>query len=124
MLDNIEKKSLIIGSCTSLLFFLTGMFIGNNAIIGFIVGGMVIGFMTGTNYKTGLKLGAISGIIAGIIILILNTALIMIQGGNSVLQTYEVVFALYLVIEVIISALGGILGSLINSECNNSDAQS
>lgn len=119
MLNNIEKKPIIIGSAISLLFFLTGMLIGTNNITGFIIGGMVIGFITSTNYKIGLKLGAISGILTGVIILILNIALLLLQGGSGVLQTYATIFVIYLIIEVIISSLGGALGSLIKSEINN-----
>ena len=121
MLDNLEKKPLIIGTCTSLLFFLTGMIIGTNVITGFIVGGMVVGFIVGNGYKTGLKLGAISGFIGGFIILLLNSALLIIQGGTAVLQTYETIFVIYFVIEIIISSIGGALGSLIKSEYNKSD---
>lgn len=115
MLKTIEKKPIIISSATSLLFFLTGMLIGTNNITGFIMGGMVIGFITSTNYKIGLKLGAISGLVAGVIILILNIGLFMLQGRNEILQTYLTIFVIYLIIEIIISSLGGALGSLIKS---------
>ena len=118
MLKNIYKKPLIIGSSISLLFFLTWMFVGNNTITEFIIGGMVIGFITSTNYKTWLNLGAISGISTGFIILILNSVLFLLQGRNEVLKTYETIFVIYFIIEIIISSLGGTLSSLIKSEYN------
>ena len=118
MLGNNAKKPIIISSAISLLFFVAGILIGNNSISGFIIGGMTIGF-TSTDYKLGLKLGATSGFISGIIILLLNIALLIMQGANELMQSYITILIIYFIIEIIISSFGGALASLIKSEYMN-----
>ena len=88
MLENVSKRPIMISSATTLLFFLTGMLIGNNSITCFILGGIIIGFITGNDYKLGLKLGAITGIVSATLILILNITLLLIIGTIFLLISF------------------------------------
>ncbi|OPX58407.1 MAG: hypothetical protein A4E25_01711 [Methanobacterium sp. PtaB.Bin024] len=82
----------------------------------FLLAAIAVGFMVNEDIKTSAVNGAILGVIGGIIINAFFIVLMYVQGYGSYVVSGILGYLLFFVIEVIIAALGGVLGFYVQTE--------
>ncbi|MGZ7135486.1 MAG: DUF5518 domain-containing protein [Methanobacterium sp.] len=119
MLNEIIKwKPVIIGIVIVVsLYVLSDVISGQSILLtSFILAGIAVGFMVGGKIKNGAINGVVMGLIAGLITSILLLIILAFQGYGAYLNSMLSNVILYLVVEIFLGALGGILGTLIQAE--------
>lgn len=120
MNNDIQWGPVKIGVIIASAFFLVSEIISflNFALQIFLFTGIAVGFMVGTDIKRGAINGAITGIIASLIVLLILVVTYSILGWGSylinALDTGSILT--FLIIEVILTVIGGVLGSVIKKE--------
>lgn len=118
MKDLIKWRPIIIGIIIVIaLYIVSNIINGQNTLItDFLVTGIAVGFMIGGEIKYGAINGAIFGLIGGVITTLFLVVMFSLEGYGSYLGVLLINLLLYLVAEVIVAVVGGILGSLIKVE--------
>lgn len=111
-----EKRPLIVSIflalATYIAFILSGI---SGGFIAVLLGAIAVGYMINGTIKD----GAIHGAIIGIIVVIIATALLLIQYAGVLALVGTALYqsiALQIVFGIIFGLIGGIIGTLINSE--------
>lgn len=118
MKDLIKWRPIIIGIIIVIaLYIVSNIINGQNTLItDFLITGIAVGFMIGGEIKYGAINGAIFGLIGGVITTLFLIVMFSLEGYGSYLGVLLINLLLYLVAEVIVAVVGGILGSLIKAE--------
>lgn len=118
MKDLIKWRPIIIGIIIVIaLYIVSNIINGQNTLItDFLITGIAVGFMIGGEIKYGAINGAIFGLIGGVITTLFLVVMFSLEGYGSYLGVLLINLLLYLVAEVIVAVVGGILGSLIKVE--------
>lgn len=118
MKDLIKWRPIIIGIIIVIaLYIVSNIINGQNTLItDFLITGIAVGFMIGGEIKYGAINGAIFGLIGGVITTLFLVVMFSLEGYGSYLGVLLINLLLYLVAEVIVAVVGGILGSLIKEE--------
>lgn len=118
MKDLIKWRPIIIGIIIVIaLYIVSNIINGQNTLItDFLITGIAVGFMIGGEIKYGAINGAIFGLIGGVITTLFLVVMFSLEGYGSYLGVLLINLLLYLVAEVIVAVVGGILGSLIKAE--------
>lgn len=90
----------------------------------FLLVGIVVGFMINSNEKEGAVNGAILGVIGGLIVNMILISMMFLEGYGDYLTSIISTCLIYLVLEILIAAVGGVLGTLIKSESDKSEVES
>ncbi|MEN6330249.1 MAG: DUF5518 domain-containing protein [Methanobacteriaceae archaeon] len=118
MLKEIIKwRPLLIGALITVTSYMISYLSGESVYFAsFLLGGIIVGFMIGNNLKNGAINGLISGIIAGITVNIIYIIILTSQGYASYLGYVLSGLSIYIVMEVVVSAVGGVFGSVVRAE--------
>ena len=118
MLKEIIKwRPLLIGSLIVVTFYVVAYFSGESLLFSsFLLGGMLVGFMINENFKSGAINGLVSGIIAAIIVNLISVIILVSQGYASYITVILSSLVVYIVMEIVLSTIGGVFGFLIRSE--------
>lgn len=118
MKDLIKWRPIIIGIIIVIaLYIVSNIINGQNTLItDFLLTGIAVGFMVGGEIKYGAINGAIFGLIGGIITTLILVVMFSLEGYGSYLGVLLINLLLYLVAEIIVAVVGGILGTLIKAE--------
>ncbi|MGZ7119844.1 MAG: DUF5518 domain-containing protein [Methanobacterium sp.] len=119
MLNEIIKwKPVIIGIVIVVSLYVLSDIVSGQSILltSFILAGIAVGFMVGGKIKNGAINGGLMGLIAGLITSIILLIILSFQGYGAYLSSMLSNVILYLVVEIFLGALGGILGTLIQAE--------
>jgi fructose-specific phosphotransferase system IIC component len=118
MLKEIIKwRPSLIGAMIVMATYLAANFSGENILFSsFLLGGIIVGYMVNQNWKNGAINGLISGIIAALIVNLISIILLVSQGYASYLTVILSSLAYYMVMELVLSTVGGVLGFLVRSE--------
>ncbi len=116
--DLIKWRPIFIGIIIVLgLYLISSLLSGSNTTLSdFLIVSIAVGFMVGGKIKNGAINGVIFGAIAGVIVTLVMLAMYTLQGYGAYLSYMAYSLVLYLVIEIIIAVIGGLLGSLIKIE--------
>jgi len=117
-MEIIKRNPLIIGIAIILSLYVIGdMLTGVSLLLpAFLLAGIVVGFMVNEDLKTGAINGAILGLISSVIINVILITMMYLQGYGNYIGSILLFNVIYLVIEIVICAFGGVLGFLIHSE--------
>ena len=116
--NDIQWKPVIIGIIVALAFFIV-FWVSNlldTRLVVFLLAGIIVGFMVSSNYMKGALNGVITGVIGGIAIILLLFGYIIMQGKGAYLSLVINNYLIILVIQIILAAIGGALGSGIKAE--------
>jgi fructose-specific phosphotransferase system IIC component len=118
MLKEIIKwRPSLIGALIVAASYVAAYFSGESLLFSsFLLGGIIVGYMVNENWKSGAINGLISGIIATLIVNLFSIILLVSQGYAAYLTVILSSLVVYVVMELVLSAVGGIFGSLIRSE--------
>lgn len=116
-MEIIKRRPLMIGVGLLIVTYFTLYISAVNLIFpSFLLAAIIVGFMVNENIKTGAVNGAILGAVGGIIINAFFLVMMYLQGYGAYLTSGVLSYLLYFVIEVILGAVGGILGFYIQTE--------
>jgi len=116
-MEIIKRRPLMIGVGLLIVTYFTLYISAVNLIFpSFLLAAIIVGFMVNENIKTGAVNGAILGAVGGIIINAFFLVMMYLQGYGAYLTSGFLSYLLYFVIEVILGAVGGILGFYIQTE--------
>lgn len=116
-IEIIKRRPLMIGVGLLIVTYFTLYISAVNLIFpSFLLAAIVVGFMVNEDIKTGAVNGAILGAVGGIIINAFFLVMMYLQGYGDYLTSGVLSYLLYFVIEVILGALGGVLGFYIQTE--------
>ena len=87
----------------------------------FLLVGIAVGFMINETEKNGAIHGVILGLIGGLIVNGILILMMYLQGYGDYLASRISTCLIYLVLEIVIAAVGGVLGSLIRCEVDKSE---
>ena len=118
--DLIKWKPLLIGIILAVTLYIVSDIISGQSIllVSFIMAGITVGFMIG-NIKKGVINGALLGLVGGAIVSSILLATMYIQGYGDYLSMMIGTIFLYIGLEIVMSVIGGVFGSLIRSESMN-----
>lgn len=116
--DLVKWRPIFIGVIVVLALYLISSLLSgaNTTLSDFLIASIAVGFMVGGKIKDGAINGAIFGVISGIIITLVMVVMYTLQGYGAYLSYMESSLVLYLIIEIVIAVIGGILGSLVKLE--------
>ncbi|AXV37586.1 MAG: DUF5518 domain-containing protein [Methanobacteriaceae archaeon] len=114
----IKWKPLLIGVCIVIILYLVSdLFSGVSLLLpSMLLAGIYIGVMIKGDIKIRALNGAVLGLISGLIVTLILIAMISAQGYNAYLTTILNAYVVYIVVGIILSAVGGVFGSLIKTE--------
>jgi hypothetical protein len=116
-MEIIKRRPLMIGVGLLIVTYFTLYISAVNLIFpSFLLAAIVVGFMVNEDIKTGAVNGAILGAFGGIIINAFFLIMMYLQGYGDYLTSGVLSYLLYFVIEVILGAVGGVLGFYIQTE--------
>lgn len=117
-MEIIKRNPLIIGIAIILSMYVIGDMVTGVSLLlpSFLLAGIVVGFMINDDIKTGAINGVILGLISGILINVILIAMMYLQGYGNYIVSILLFNVIYLVIEIVIAAFGGVLGCLIQAE--------
>jgi hypothetical protein len=110
----IHWKFIIIGVVLVVLFSYTSIKIDNFSLYGVVISGIIVGYLVNNGYKNGAKNGLIAGFIGGILLGIVDSYFSFII--FDILPKYITFILISGVFYAILSAIGGIVGSLIKNK--------
>ncbi|MBI5680488.1 MAG: DUF5518 domain-containing protein [Methanobacterium sp.] len=119
MKETIKWKPLIIGIGIALIYY----FISGDAlsVLPFLLAGIAVGYMVGIDIKIGAINGALLGAIGGLIVILALTIMVYLQTGGLQILGYLVnQFVIYLIIDIVMAVIGGVIGSLVRAEVEKS----
>jgi len=89
----------------------------------FLLAGIAVGFIINETEKNGVINGAILGLIGGVIVNGILISMMYLQGYGDYLVSIISTCLIYLVLEIVIAAVGGVFGSLIRCEFDKSEME-
>lgn len=116
--EMIKWRPLIIGVVLVLTLYAIADIISGVSLVlpSFLLAGIIVGFMINSNEKEGAVNGAILGVIGGLIVNIVLIIMMCLEGYGDYLTSIISTCLIYLVLEILIAAVGGVLGILIKAE--------
>lgn len=116
----IKLKPLLIGIILAVTLYIVSDIISGQSIllVSFIMAGIAVGFMIG-NIKNGVINGALLGLLGGAIVSSILLVMMYVQGYGDYLSMMTGTIFLYIGLEILMSAIGGVFGSLIKLESMN-----
>lgn len=114
----IKRNPLIIGICIILAMYVIGDVISGVSFLlpSFLFAGIVVGFMVNNNMKTGAINSAILGLISSILVNAVLISMMFLQGYGHYFTMLFLFYIVNIIIQIVISTVGGVLGSLIQTE--------
>jgi fructose-specific phosphotransferase system IIC component len=113
----IKWRPSLIGALIVASTYMVANFSGESILFSsFLLGGIIVGYMVNESWKTGAINGLISGVLAAVIVNLISVILLVSQGYGSYLTVILSSLALYIVMELVLSTVGGVFGFLVRSE--------
>lgn len=121
----LKLRPVIIGVAMVLtLYVISDIISGINFVLpAFLVAGIAVSFMINETEKNGAINGAIMGLIGGLIVNGILIVMMYVQGYGDYLVSIISTCLIYLVLEIVIGAVGGVFGSLIRFEFDKSEME-
>jgi len=126
MIKEILKwRPVIIGVAMVLTLYVISDIISGISLVlpAFLLAGITVGFMINETEKNGAINGAILGLIGGLIVNGILILMMYLQGYGDYLVSIISTCLIYLVLEIVIAAVGGVFGSLIRCEFDKSEME-
>jgi len=119
MIKEIVKwRPVIIG-----VILVTALYILSDVISGislmlpaFLMAGIAVGFMINGSEKNGAINGVILGLIGALVINVILIGTLYLEGYGDYIVSIISMCLIYIVLEILIGAIGGVFGSLIRAE--------
>ena len=124
MIKEILKwRPVIIGVAMVLTLYVISDIISGISLVlpAFLLVGIAVGFMINETEKNGAIHGVILGLIGGLIVNGILILTMYLQGYGDYLVSIISTCLIYLVLEIVIAAVGGVFGSLIRWEFDKSE---
>jgi hypothetical protein len=117
-MEIIKRRPLIIGiAIIFAIYIISDMIAGVSLLLpSFLLAGIAVGFMVKEDLKTSAINGAVLGLISSIIVNLILIGMIYLQGYGDYIVSIILTYLIYIVMEIVVAAVGGVLGSLIRSE--------
>ncbi len=117
-MEIIKRNPIIIGFCIIFSLHITGDVLSSVSLTlpAFLLAGIVVGFMVNDYHKIGAINGAVLGLISSLVLNTIVISMMYIEGYGSYFTFVLPFYVMNIVIEIVISAFGGYLGSLIQAE--------
>lgn len=114
----LKLKPLVIGVFIVLaLYIISDLFSGISIVLpAFLIAGIAVGFMVNKSIKNGAINGVIFGLVSGLIVNVIMLIMVCLQGFGAYVTGMAITFVIYIIVEIVIAAVGGVLGSLIKAE--------
>jgi hypothetical protein len=114
----VKWRPVIIGVVIVAVLYATADIISGVSLTlpSFLLVGIIVGYIINSSEKEGAINGAIMGLIGGIIVNGILVVIMMAQGYGDYLVSIISTTVIYIILEIIIAAAGGVLGTLIRAE--------
>jgi hypothetical protein len=124
-MEIIKRRPLIIGiAIIFAIYIISDMISGVSLLLpSFLLAGIAVGFMIKEDLKTSAINGAVLGLISSIIVNLILIGMIYLQGYGDYIVSIILTYLIYIVMEIVVAAVGGVLGSLIRTESMPQEVQ-
>ena len=119
MIKEIVKwRPVTIGIVLVVTLFVISSLISNVNILmpSFLLAGLIVGFMINESEKNGAVNGAILGLIGGLIVNVFLIIYYYSLGYGDYMSSILLVSVMNVILQIVVAAVGGVLGSLIKAE--------
>jgi Na+/proline symporter len=89
----------------------------------FLLVGLLVGFIINETEKNAAINGVVFGVIGGIVTNAILVVLMSLQGYGAFIEGIIATALIYVVLEIIVAAVGGVLGSLLRIEFDKSEME-
>jgi hypothetical protein len=121
----LKPRPVIIGVAMVLTLYVISDIISGISLVlpAFLLAGIAVGFMINETEKNGAINGVMLGLIGGLIVNGILILMMFLQGYGDYLVSIISTCLIYLVLEIVIAAVGGVFGSLIRCEFDKSEIE-